>query len=75
MIITDTLNATITTLLSGVCENAFGMELGYSHYNNQVYGFEDRAVLWTAWDGEAPIPTKEESLCGRHSLYVSIVCL
>lgn len=64
------LNAGLETLLTGVCGKAFGLELGYTHYNDVVYGFEESSTLWTGWDGSAPLQTTQEAFCGRHSLYV-----
>ncbi len=64
------LNSTLSVLLSGVCEEAFGQELGFSHYNDHIYGFEDATMPWHAWNGQAPLQTIEETFCGRSSLYV-----
>lgn len=59
------------TVLTGVCEEAFGLELGYTQYKDIVYEFENNSMQWTGWDGDPPLRTTEESLCGRHSLFVS----
>ncbi len=64
------LNSTLINLFDGSCGDAFGQELGYTHY--VVYNYEDNSSPpWVAWDGSAPVLTIEESFCGRHSLYVS----
>ena len=60
-------------MLSGVCEEAFGLELGFTHFDNIVYGFEEWTDPWTGWeDNWAPVQSSRESLCGRYSLFVSI---
>jgi hypothetical protein len=70
------LNSSITGLLSGVCDEAFDLELGFSHYNDIVYGFEEHGtpLAWVAWDADAPVQTNEQALCGRQSLYVCSIC-
>jgi len=63
----------VLELFDGHCSDAFGLELGYDHFT-EVYQFEgdsDNSQAWTAWDGSAPVITSQDSLCGRHSLYVS----
>ena len=65
------LNGSIMQLFSGMCEDAFGQELGFFHFND-VYQFEGGSgQAWTAWDGTPPVITTEDAFCGRHSLYVS----
>lgn len=60
------------SLLSGICGEAFDLELGFSHYNDIVYGFEEHSMVsWVAWGGSNPLQTNEKALCGRQSLYVS----
>ena len=68
IIFTEHLNTTLSTLLSGECEEAFGQELGFSHFNN--YGFEDSAMPWQAWNSPTPLQTNEDAFCGHHALYV-----
>ena len=71
MCVADSLTSTILALLGGVCGEAFGLELGFSHYNDLVYGFEGQSTgQWVAWDSDEPIQTDEEAFCGRQSLHV-----
>ena len=45
-------------------------------WNDAVFGFESDEVysddisLWQAWNGDAPVVVRNESLCGRSSLYL-----
>lgn len=67
----DTLNASIMSLFSGMCDEAYGQEFGYFHYED-VYQFEmSSSPIWTAWNANSPVITTEDSFCGRHSLFVS----
>lgn len=65
------MNSTLLTLSGGACEEAFGQELGFSHYKDHVYGFESAMMPWQAWNGALPQQTNEEAFCGHHALYVS----
>lgn len=72
LIPTENINASIMSLLSGTCEEAFGQELGYTHYGG-VHTFENSTSLWSAaWGGLTPMQTNEDSFCGQHSLHVCI---
>ena len=47
------------------------------NWNDAVYGFEDEThgsddnvALWQGWNGDAPAVVRNQSLCGRSSLYL-----
>ena len=46
------------------------------YWNNAIYGFEANEThssdgsLWLAWNADTPVVVRNESLCGRSSLYL-----
>lgn len=62
-------------LFAGQCE--FDILQGINYYPSpRGYDFEGGIhsnEAWRAWNADPPLMTEEEALCGRHSLYVSVV--
>ena len=62
-------------LFSGQCE--FSQTFGIRRYPSpDGFNFEGGVrsdEAWSSWNGSPPEITEEEALCGRHSLYVSVL--
>ena len=67
----------LLSLFSGQCSYASQHGIfSIQFWNDTVYGFESDETysediwLWRGWNGDTPIVVRNESLCGRSSLYL-----